>query len=84
MYVWCSRDKVMSGGITHFDYLRGIWAHKPRMSDAGYWVLPNGHALFQDWDGSDDTPAVFSAIFPRGVKPGQCVKVKLKRLEVLT
>ena len=79
MEVWCSRDKHIKPGQKR--RMRAIWLAKPPKNfqdgpESGEWPY-----LLDDWLGTVAVKAL-NNIFPKGVKPGQCVKCTLKRLEV--
>ena len=71
MKVWCSVEG---------DGTEVIWTRKPKKDDDEQWqpwrnVYPGEVIFTEDQD-------YLSALFPKGVKKGQCVKCTLNRLEV--
>ena len=69
MKVWCSVDK---------DGNRAIWTVKPHTVKSGMWNSMEGLLLV---DQCRDNVAI-DAIFPKGIKPGECKQVTIKRWEV--
>jgi len=64
--LWASRDS---------DGFPALWLHKPTWNARieGWDYNPHSEST-ESWWGKEKYK-LFSAIFPRGVKPGQCVKV---------
>ena len=74
MIAYCTRDK---------DWTRVIWRGKPQLHASGYWATARRNGTFSSalcslLDGS----SALDILFPRGVKPGQCVKCELQRLKI--
>ncbi len=74
MKLYCARD--MDGD-------KSIWARAPRLHRVtGNWRHDRARPLICDNRMPGDTKFI-RAMFPRGVKKGQCVVVEVKRFETL-
>ncbi len=78
-YAWCAKDKSRH----EHGYRRTIWQSRPVQDGLGAWTgtcWPRTDMVAEAYE-----PGVFpflEALFPKNVRPGQCVRVELKRLEV--